>query len=54
MLKKIRVITATILFLLVTLLFLDFTGVLHQWFGWMAIMQLIPARPIRSLRACSI
>lgn len=43
MLKKIRVITATILFLLVTLLFLDFTGALHQWFGWMAKIQLIPA-----------
>lgn len=43
MLKKIRVITATILFLLVTLLFLDFTGTLHHWFGWMAKIQLIPA-----------
>lgn len=36
MLKKIKVITASILFLLVTHLFLDFTGALHQWFGWMA------------------
>lgn len=43
MLKKIRVITAAIFFLLITLLFLDFTGALHQWFGWLAKIQLIPA-----------
>lgn len=43
MLKKIRIIAASAFFLLLTLLFLDFTGALHQWFGWMAKMQLIPA-----------
>lgn len=43
MLKKIRVITAIIFFSLTTLLFLDFTGLLHQWFGWLAKIQLIPA-----------
>lgn len=43
MLKKIRVITAAIFFTLTTLLFLDFTGLLHQWFGWLAKIQLIPA-----------
>ena len=43
MFKKIRVITAALFFLLITLLFLDFTGVIHLWFGWMAKIQLIPA-----------
>lgn len=43
MLKKIRRITASILFLLLTLLFLDFTGTFHVWFGWMAKIQLVPA-----------
>lgn len=43
MLRKIRVIAAGIFFLLATLLFLDFTGVLHGWFGWLAKIQLIPA-----------
>ena len=43
MLKKLRVITAVACFVLLTLLFLDFTGILHQWFGWLAKIQLIPA-----------
>lgn len=43
MLKKIRVIIATLFFVLITLLFLDFTGTLHKWFGWLAKVQLIPA-----------
>lgn len=43
MLKKTRKIIATIVFLLVTLLFLDFTGTLHLWFGWLAKIQVIPA-----------
>ena len=43
MLKKIRVLIASIFFILLTFLFLDFTGTLHQWFGWMAKTQLIPA-----------
>lgn len=43
MLRKIRIIIALICFVLITLLFLDFTGVLHQWFGWLAKIQLIPA-----------
>ncbi len=43
MLKKIRRITATVLFALLTLLFLDFTGTIHLWFGWLAKIQLIPA-----------
>ncbi|NDV94496.1 4Fe-4S dicluster domain-containing protein [Dysgonomonas sp. 521] len=43
MLKKIRVITASIFFILLTLLFLDFTGTIHVWFGWLAKIQLVPA-----------
>ena len=43
MLKKIRIIFASVFFVLLTFLFLDFTGVLHKWFGWLAKIQLIPA-----------
>ncbi len=49
MLKKIRVAVAAIVFLLVTLLFLDFTGTLHKWFGWLAKIQLVPAILAHSL-----
>ncbi len=34
---------AVLFFALVTLLFLDFTGTLHVWFGWMAKIQFLPA-----------
>lgn len=43
MLKKVRVIIASLFFVLITLLFLDTTGALHLWFGWMAKIQLLPA-----------
>lgn len=43
MLRKIRVFCAIIFFLLITLLFLDFTGTLHAWFGWLAKIQFLPA-----------
>ena len=43
MLRKIRIILATIFFVGVTVLFLDFTGALHSWLGWMAKIQLLPA-----------
>ena len=43
MLKKLRVGLATLFFLLVTALFLDFTGTVHVWFGWMAKVQFLPA-----------
>ena len=43
MLKKIRRGLALLSFVLVTLLFLDFTGTIHQWFGWMANIQFLPA-----------
>lgn len=32
-----------ICFVLITLLFLDFTGTLHGWFGWLAKIQFLPA-----------
>lgn len=43
MLKKIRRILAAVFFLGITLLFLDITGTLHTWLGWMAKMQFLPA-----------
>ena len=43
MLRKIRIVAATICFTLITLLFLDVTGTLHLWFGWLAKIQLLPA-----------
>ena len=43
MLKKIRTILAAVVFILITLLFLDFTGTLHHWLGWLAKIQFLPA-----------
>ena len=43
MLRKIRIILASIFFIGVTLLFLDFTGTIHAWLGWMAKVQFLPA-----------
>ena len=43
MLKKLRVAIAAIFFTALTLLFLDFTGALHAWLGWVAKIQFIPA-----------
>ena len=43
MLKKIRTALAIIFFAAITLLFLDFTGTLHAWLGWMAKIQFLPA-----------
>ena len=43
MLKKIRTILAAVAFVLITLLFLDFTGTLHHWLGWLAKIQFLPA-----------
>lgn len=42
-LRKIRRITGLISFTFITLLFLDFTGTLHGWFGWLAKIQFLPA-----------
>lgn len=43
MLRKIRIILAAVCFVAVTLLFLDFTGTIHLWFGWLAKIQFLPA-----------
>lgn len=43
MLRKIRLTLAILFFALITLLFLDFTGSVHLWFGWMAKIQFLPA-----------
>ncbi len=43
MLKKTRTILATVFFVLITLLFLDFTGTIHKYFSWMASIQFLPA-----------
>lgn len=43
MLRKIRICFATFFFVGITLMFLDFTGTLHAWLGWMAKIQLLPA-----------
>ena len=43
MLRKIRTALAIIFFAAITLLFLDFTGTLHAWLGWMAKIQFLPA-----------
>ena len=43
MLRKIRLILASVFFVCITLLFLDFTGTLHAWLGWMAKIQFLPA-----------
>lgn len=43
MLRKIRIAIASVVFIGLSLLFLDFTGSVHAWLGWLAKVQLIPA-----------
>lgn len=43
MLRTLRIVSAALCFTLVTLLFLDFTGTAHAWFGWLAKIQFLPA-----------
>lgn len=43
MLRTIRITLATLFFLGLTLLFLDFTGTAHQWLSWMAKTQALEA-----------
>lgn len=43
MLRKIRLALALFFFVFLTLLFLDFTGTINTWFGWMAKLQFLPA-----------
>ncbi len=42
-LRNVRIALAAIFFLSITLLFLDFTGTVHAWLGWMAKIQFLPA-----------
>ena len=50
--SKIRRILAIVFFTLITLLFLDFTGTIHTWFGWMAKIQFLPA--LLALNVCVV
>jgi polyferredoxin len=43
MLRKIRIILAVVCFMLITMLFLNFTGIVYAWLGWLAKIQLLPA-----------
>lgn len=43
MVRKIRLTLAAVTFTLITLLFLDLTGSLHAWLGWLAKIQFWPA-----------
>ncbi len=43
MLRKIRISLATVFWLLITWLLVDFTGTAHVYLGWMARVQLMPA-----------
>ncbi|MDR0510793.1 MAG: 4Fe-4S binding protein, partial [Rikenellaceae bacterium] len=43
MLRKVRITLAALCFAAVTLLFLDFTGAVHGWLGWLARVQFLPA-----------
>jgi len=43
MLRKIRIVLGSLMAVGITLLFLDFTGTLHRWLGWMAKVQFLPA-----------
>ena len=43
MLSRIRKIIAAFVFILITLLFLDVTGALYHWLGWLAKVQFLPA-----------
>ena len=52
MLRKIRIFAATFCFVLITLLFLDFTGTIHAWFGWLAKIQFWPCVVGFECRCC--
>lgn len=43
MLRRIRITLAAVVFVLLTALFLDYTGTLHHWLGWLAKIQFLPA-----------
>ncbi len=43
MLRKIRIVLATVMLIGITWLFVDFTGTAHHWFSWMPKLQLLEA-----------
>lgn len=43
MLRRIRILLAVIFFVGITLLFLDFSGTVQPWLGWMAKLQFLPS-----------
>lgn len=43
MLRRIRITLASLVFAGITLLFLDITGILHTYLGWLAKVQFLPA-----------
>ena len=43
MLRKVRIVLAAVMFIGITLLFLDFTGTAHAWLSWLAKIQFLPA-----------
>lgn len=43
MLRKIRITLAAVMFIGITLLFLDFTGTMHHWASWMPKLQFLEA-----------
>ena len=43
MLRKIRIALAAVMFIGITLLFLDFTGTMHHWVSWMPKLQFLEA-----------
>ncbi len=43
MLRKVRISLAAVVFVLITLLFLDVSGTLHTWLSWLAHIQFWPA-----------
>lgn len=49
MLRKLRLTAAIVFFALITLLFLDFTGTVHAWLGWLAKIQFLPALRFNAL-----
>lgn len=52
MLRKIRITLALTFWTLITAMFLDFTGTLHGWLGWLARIQFLPA--VLSLNAAVV
>ena len=43
MLRKIRILLAVIFFIGITSLFLDFSGTVQPWLGWMVKLQFLPS-----------